>query len=80
MAGPLITFPPKPEGYTVEDVLALPGRIELIDGSLSLGTDLTVVQAVEAYPNSTNVELVEGPASRGRRPLRRPLARRSPRC
>lgn len=60
MAGPLMTFPPRPDGYTVDDVLALPGRIELIAGSLSLGTDLTVVQALEAYPDSQNIELVEG--------------------
>jgi Uma2 family endonuclease len=60
MAGPLMTFPPRPDGYTVDDVLALPGRIELIDGSLSLGTDMTVVQALEAYPDSQNIELVEG--------------------
>ena len=60
MAGPQVVFPPRPEGYTVDDASALPGRVQLIDGSLWMDVNSTVAEALESHPDCRYIEVVDG--------------------
>jgi len=55
-----MTFAPRLEPYTADDLRALPSGASLLGGCLLLDTSLSVDEVVTAYPDAPNVELLGG--------------------